>query len=229
MSEAWFAWVLSELGQGLLDDLSSSISRRPCQRVATMCAGTDSPLLVLKAFNAAVYKHFGTSRDMTCIEHVLSCEIHDQKREFLQKLILGCACDASSTKACTCGIRTRLFRDATKLQDSAFDYSTRQEVAVELCDELWAGFPCTDVSSLHGAKARRKSMAVVREGSQRTGTVFEAICEYLNFLAEKKKQIKRQVQLSASCSHLPCAHIGERDRLASDDRSRLQQSGLLRV
>ena len=196
MLQDWFAWALQQLDGNFQDVLLALLIDRPVQRLATICAGTESPLLTLRAFNESTYRHFaGQGLQQACrVDHLFSCEIVLAKREFLQKMVIGCGCDASSKRMCSCGFKTRLFADATTLNEGrAFDYSSQEMVDVDdTADEVWAGFPCTDVSSLRNQQARRGSKTVVQQGSQRTGGVFGAICLYLERLRHAKRKAKRQ-------------------------------------
>ena len=51
-------------------------------RVATMCSGTESPLLALDLIRKAVYEQYDVDLD---IEHVFSCEIEPFKQAYIER------------------------------------------------------------------------------------------------------------------------------------------------
>lgn len=51
-------------------------------RVATMCSGTESPLLALELMQKSIYKQHGVNLD---IEHVFSCEIEPFKQAYIER------------------------------------------------------------------------------------------------------------------------------------------------
>ena len=87
MLQKWFAWALEQLDGDLLQALLALLIARPVQKVATFCAGTDSPLLTLKAFNQSTYEHFvsqgypGLAGPCT-VHHIFSCDIVPAKSMF---------------------------------------------------------------------------------------------------------------------------------------------------
>jgi len=51
-------------------------------RVATMCSGTESPLLALELIQKSIHEQHGLSLD---IEHVFSCEIEPFKQAYIER------------------------------------------------------------------------------------------------------------------------------------------------
>ena len=51
-------------------------------RVATMCSGTESPLLAFNLITYYIPEHFGVSLDW---EHVFSCEIKPFKQAYIER------------------------------------------------------------------------------------------------------------------------------------------------
>lgn len=51
-------------------------------RVATMCSGTESPLLALELIQKSILDQYGTNFD---IEHVFSCEIEPFKQAYIER------------------------------------------------------------------------------------------------------------------------------------------------
>lgn len=62
-------------------DVAKHIKGRPL-RVATMCSGTESPLLALGLISRALREDHGTSFE---IEHVFSCEIEPFKQAYIER------------------------------------------------------------------------------------------------------------------------------------------------
>ena len=62
-------------------DLASDLAGRPI-RVATMCSGTESPLLALDLICKALHKQHGVSLQ---VEHVFSCEIEPFKQAYIER------------------------------------------------------------------------------------------------------------------------------------------------
>ena len=51
-------------------------------RVATMCSGTESPLLALELIQKSIHDQYGLSLD---VEHVFSCEIEPFKQAYIER------------------------------------------------------------------------------------------------------------------------------------------------
>ena len=64
-----------------LADLASELAGRPI-RVATMCSGTESPLLALDMICKALHEQHGVSLN---VEHVFSCEIEPFKEAYIER------------------------------------------------------------------------------------------------------------------------------------------------
>ncbi|KAK6359728.1 hypothetical protein TWF696_000868 [Orbilia brochopaga] len=113
-----------------LVDVSKQLNGRPL-RVATMCSGTESPLLALGLITTHLKSVFGA--EMT-IEHVFSCEIEPWKQAYIERNFQP----------------PILFRDVCELGEdfATTAYGARVEVPGN-CDLLVAGTSCVDYSSLN--------------------------------------------------------------------------------
>lgn len=76
---AMFSDLVSRIPE--LKGVAKRISRRPL-RVATMCSGTESPLLALSLISRSVYDQHGMKIN---IEHVFSCEIEPFKQAYIER------------------------------------------------------------------------------------------------------------------------------------------------
>ena len=71
-------------------------------RVATMCSGTESPLLALNLISRAMTEKFGTTIE---VEHVFSCEIVPFKQAYIERnfqppLLFRDVCELGDNYAC---------------------------------------------------------------------------------------------------------------------------------
>ena len=71
-------------------------------RVATMCSGTESPLLALNLISRAMTEKFGTTIE---VEHVFSCEIVPFKQAYIERnfqppLLFRDVCELGDDYAC---------------------------------------------------------------------------------------------------------------------------------
>ena len=147
-STKWSAKKAKELPeitepQDMFDDMVSKVPQvkrlaerlgsRPI-RVATMCSGTEAPILALEMISKAAKKKHGVSIG---VESVFSCEIEEYKQAYIERNFAP----------------PILFRDAEQLQ---FDIATTAygaEVPVPGgVDILIAGTSCKDASSLNNHK-----------------------------------------------------------------------------
>ncbi|KAI0061030.1 hypothetical protein BV25DRAFT_1870977 [Artomyces pyxidatus] len=103
-------------------------------RVATMCSGTESPLLALNLITRAMTDQFNTTLD---VEHVFSCEIVPFKQAYIERNFQP----------------PLLFRDVCELGDSyAYTaYGAKAPVPGNV-DILVAGTSCVDYSNLNNEK-----------------------------------------------------------------------------
>ncbi|KAG6836770.1 hypothetical protein H0H93_003548 [Arthromyces matolae] len=103
-------------------------------RVATMCSGTESPLLALELIQQAILDHYGIQLD---IEHVFSCEIEPFKQAYIERNFHP----------------PILFRDVCELGDDEAHtvYGALAPVPGDV-DILIAGTSCVDYSNLNTQK-----------------------------------------------------------------------------
>ena len=66
---------------GKLDKLVHQLNGRPL-RVATMCSGTESPLLALRMITRSLFKQTGKKLE---IDHIFSCEIEPFKQAYIER------------------------------------------------------------------------------------------------------------------------------------------------
>ncbi|KAH8110784.1 hypothetical protein DFH11DRAFT_1708434 [Phellopilus nigrolimitatus] len=103
-------------------------------RVATMCSGTESPLLALELVQNSIQELFDTKFD---IEHVFSCEIEPFKQAYIERNFSP----------------PILFRDICELggEEATTAYGSQVPVPGDV-DLLVAGTSCVDYSSLNNEK-----------------------------------------------------------------------------
>ncbi|KAF9815099.1 hypothetical protein IEO21_04796 [Rhodonia placenta] len=103
-------------------------------RVATMCSGTESPLLALELIRRSIAGHHGLNMEF---EHVFSCEIEPFKQAYIERNFKP----------------PLLFRDVCELGDShaTTAYGSLAPVPGDV-DILIAGTSCVDYSNLNNEK-----------------------------------------------------------------------------
>ena len=100
-------------------------------RVATMCSGTESPVLALDMICKSLLKECGAKLE---IDHVFSCEIEPFKQAYIERNFAP----------------PRLFRDIRELgqEEATTAYGSLHKVPGD-CDILIAGTSCVDFSNLN--------------------------------------------------------------------------------
>ncbi|EPS37854.1 hypothetical protein H072_8336 [Dactylellina haptotyla CBS 200.50] len=113
-----------------LKDVALHLNGRPL-RVATMCSGTESPLLALGLLTANIKSLYGVDME---VEHVFSCEIEPWKQAYIERNFQP----------------PILFRDVCELGEeyATTAYGAKAKVPGN-CDLLVAGTSCVDYSSLN--------------------------------------------------------------------------------
>lgn len=113
-----------------LKTLAAELAGRPL-RVATMCSGTESPLLALDMISKAVYAQHGVPLN---VEHVFSCEIEPFKQAYIERNFAP----------------PLLFRDIRELGgvEATTAYGAKRVVPGNV-DVLIAGTSCVDYSNLN--------------------------------------------------------------------------------
>ncbi|KAG8977786.1 hypothetical protein FRB90_008682 [Tulasnella sp. 427] len=103
-------------------------------RVATMCSGTESPLLALGLITRALKKDHGVDLQF---EHIFSCEIVPWKQAYIERNFKP----------------PLLFRDVTELgnEEATTAYGAKITVPIDV-DMLIAGTSCVDYSTLNNQK-----------------------------------------------------------------------------
>ncbi|KAI8849690.1 hypothetical protein BC829DRAFT_416581 [Chytridium lagenaria] len=103
-------------------------------RVATMCSGTESPLLALQLISRALKNRFNVN---FAVDHVFSCEIEPFKQAYIERNFSP----------------PLLFRDVRELggEEATTAYGAKMPVPGEI-DMLIAGTSCVDYSNLNNQK-----------------------------------------------------------------------------
>jgi len=144
--------VIADIG-GMFADLVSRVPgmenfltamKRPL-RVATMCSGTESPLLALDKIGDATEKLYGTR---LAVDHVFSCEIEPFKQAYIERNFAP----------------PILFRDIRELggDQATTAYGAKINVPHDV-DMLVAGTSCVDYSNLNN---ERKGLEAQGESGQ---------------------------------------------------------------
>ncbi|KAI9808767.1 MAG: hypothetical protein M1825_003920 [Sarcosagium campestre] len=123
-------------------------------RVATMCSGTESPILALQLVRDSLKSSFGLDLN---VEHVFSAEIVPFKQAYIERNFAP----------------PIIFRDIRELIDSdtaTSAYGSKVGVPGEV-DMLVAGFSCVDFSNLNGKKQQLESKG-------ESGDTFRSIFNY---------------------------------------------------
>lgn len=127
--------IVDRMPEALLKPLAQTLSGRGrALRVATMCSGTESPLLALNLISRAIESKWGIQVD---IEHVFSCELEPFKQAYIERNFSP----------------PILFRDVTELGKAKAHtaYGALVDVPGDI-DLLVAGTSCVDYSGLNNAK-----------------------------------------------------------------------------
>ena len=148
----WFKWAMRQLSSNEMESLRCFHLARGPHRMATLCAGTDCPVMVVRAFEEAADATLGPSSER--IRHTFSCEIKKEKQDFLKEFVL------KSIGA----HRPAIFEDVTELPSKyAHNLCTGQIEAVDDTEDLWAGFPCQDVSRLRAQTLRKDASKFIHK------------------------------------------------------------------
>ncbi|KAI0675815.1 hypothetical protein C8Q78DRAFT_1006678 [Trametes maxima] len=128
---AIFSDLVSRIPQ--IKDVAEHLKGRK-MRVATMCSGTESPLLALNLIQRSIMEHFGIALEY---EHVFSCEIEPFKQAYIERNFQP----------------PLLFRDVCELGDdeATTAYGALAPVPGDV-DLLVAGTSCVDYSNLNNEK-----------------------------------------------------------------------------
>ncbi|KAJ3182529.1 hypothetical protein HDU85_002627 [Gaertneriomyces sp. JEL0708] len=127
--------IFSDLAERVREiaDVARKLNGRKL-RVATMCSGTESPLLALNLISRAAKLHYGVNLE---IEHVFSCEIEPFKQAYIERNFAP----------------PLLFRDVCELgQDTAITAYGAEVPVPGNVDLLVAGTSCVDYSNLNNEK-----------------------------------------------------------------------------
>jgi len=131
-------------------------------RLASVCSGTDCPVLVWEAFASSFKDAF---KQEFKVEHVFSAEKMPRKQDFLLRMYPGMPI---------------LFADCLELSgDVAWDVKSERQVLVPEAGCLFGGFPCTDASRLCNSSSSVTNRSCIKDGSLRTGSVFKSIIRWV--------------------------------------------------
>ncbi|KAI0372611.1 hypothetical protein BV20DRAFT_1119632 [Pilatotrama ljubarskyi] len=128
---AIFSDLVSRIPQ--IKDVAEHLKGRK-MRVATMCSGTESPLLALNLIQRSIMEHYGVALEY---EHVFSCEIEPFKQAYIERNFQP----------------PLLFRDVCELgeDEATTAYGALAPVPGDV-DLLVAGTSCVDYSNLNNEK-----------------------------------------------------------------------------
>ncbi|SNX86341.1 uncharacterized protein MEPE_05050 [Melanopsichium pennsylvanicum] len=134
-------------------ELAQTLKDRPL-RVATMCSGTESPLLALELMCRAIHEKHGVR---IIVDHVFSCEIEPFKQAYIERNFSP----------------PILFRDVTELGGTTAHtaYGALVDVPGDV-DILIAGTSCVDYSHLNNSKKG------LNDGGE-SGRTFRGMLEWL--------------------------------------------------
>jgi len=115
---AMFSDLVSHIPQ--VKDVAEHVQGRKL-RVATMCSGTESPLLALDLIRRSILDQHGVDLD---VEHVFSCEIEPFKQAYIERnfhppLLFRDVCELGNEKACVI--------QSTTLEDLHFENFVSQD------------------------------------------------------------------------------------------------------
>eukprot|EP00959_Pyramimonas_sp_CCMP1952_P089192 1865985-Pyramimonas_sp.AAC.1 len=132
MLQQWLSWAINRLNPTEARDLNMFCRTLDFRSMGSMCSGTDSPILVQRAYDKVLEDRMGLRRPTT---HAFSAEIDPGKRAFLKDMYGYGPCQS-------------LFEDVIKLEceQKALNALSGQPVDIPHVTDLTAGFPCTDGS-----------------------------------------------------------------------------------
>ncbi|KAJ5788714.1 hypothetical protein N7457_003704 [Penicillium paradoxum] len=204
-----------ELGFG---NVLSQLGSRPL-RVATMCSGTEAPLLALELIQTGL-----VSDQQLRISHVFSCEIVPSKQSYIERNFCP----------------PLLFRDITELggNEARTAYGSSELIPGNL-DILVAGTACVDFSSLNNL---RKSL---QQGGE-SGATFDGLLRYTEkyrprmviqenvrtapwdqMMGKWEELGYMSVQANVDTKHYYIPQTRERGYMVVIDKRRLEAAGLL--
>lgn len=124
-------------------------------RTASKCSGTDAPIMGMEAVCRQISTLVGASFRSA---HQYSCEYNAEKRGFLMRMF---------------PTTPMVFGDVRAMSERGFDFKTQAWQDIPQAELLYAGFPCTDVSSLNPHAAKHGE--VVKQAARSTGSVFHSV------------------------------------------------------
>ena len=158
--------MVSRLSDGCRKALCEYLSAQSFS-LASLCAGSDSPRLVLEAISSVA----ADSGISTSMKHALSAELNAQKREFLRTV----------------------FPDGSPLFEVADDYANgvaQEEIKKTHPPDfnaLIASFPCQSVSRLNNM--RKENLDAVRSKKGKTGNAWAGIKDILRMARRQGRTI----------------------------------------
>jgi hypothetical protein len=139
-------------------DLRCWLRDRDSLAFATVCSGSESPVLVWRAFAETMEEELGVA---VTVSHKYACERCDRKQAFIRTMFPE---------------TPLLFCDATTLAGGqAYEATTCRPQRVPEADLVFGGFPCTDASRLNRNGPTLQNRSCISPGSLRTGAVFGGI------------------------------------------------------
>jgi len=153
-------WYMQRLAPAQRQQMKQAVAaackdKRPL-RVGSMCSGTDSPIVVLKALEKAL-------QGQLVIEHTFSCEYDKKKRAWIKDNFPGLKI---------------LFGDVNELKDGiATNHLTTELVSVPHVDIVIAGFVCKSVSQENNERGNFSNC--INDASGKTGETFDGVMGYV--------------------------------------------------
>lgn len=180
--------------------------------IGTFCSGTESPLLVWRAFAEACHEAID---ERVAVRAVFAAESDKKKHIFIQKVW--------SPK--------RLFDDVLQLQHgNAYNVCTNSRESTSCLSVGFAvgGFPCKDASSLNNNSRSMASRTCIARGDMRTGSLFHGIVEFVRAQCMEDLQmldLENVVGLAASAKGTCASNVdveeGEEEDAATTSQSNL--------
>ena len=144
--------MLEKVGQEMVGDLKANLLWGGTRRVGTLCSGTDSPMIGY----GAVQQAMNTLGCNWSFAHVFACDKSPTSQRFIKTLwkdsLTHLFVECGEVASATVG---RDLLSASGVSD------------IPAVDDVIAGFPCQDVSSLR--RSKQLNASVVKDGEKRTG------------------------------------------------------------
>jgi hypothetical protein len=154
--------MLEKVGQEMVGDLKANLLWGGARRVGALCSGTDSPMIGY----GAVQQAMNTLGCNWSFAHVFACDKSPTPQSFIKTLWK----DSLTHLFVECGEVA-----SAKVGRGLLSASGVSDIPA--VDDVIAGFPCQDVSSLR--RSKQLNASVVKDGQKRTGDMNDmCYCDY---------------------------------------------------